>query len=247
MSERPTWILLMVFGGGLVIYLAIRGLWPFAPRISGSQTTSSSGTTSVSSGTSRSLSQTRLSQSSAQPMVIDVRKRTGMQQQRSRNQHAWFDPHQGWIGTWTLLSAAQVQHSLRITSPLRVTFLQGIPRSREYDAVQFLFSGTDHAEARFGSYVLGLQIWVESSSESLHRWNRQMKTYPRVKPESMQVMSIPLFWSFRSKIHYLNGRCDGKSRSLIFSLTCHQSFCPQGQFLLGLAKQIQKRWQTLHP
>lgn len=239
MSDRPTWLLLSVLLGCVVSYVLIRRVVlqpsPHQPRPRTStispQTsrpqTSPAPTTSVSlhSSTARLTLPTSLPipRGSLQQPLLDLRR-------------IRLSPEHGLIAKHQLLPVAVVQQIMGIRIPLRRVFLQGIPRSREYDALQYVWP----PQHRRTSYALGLQVWMEPHTQLRHRWNQQMQTYPQVKPLSSfksGAQQWHMFRAYRNNIHYLNGY----TSQGIFSLSCHQNYCNNGQFLLPLAHHIEQK------
>lgn len=139
-------------------------------------------------------------------------------------------PEAGLIHKKKWLSPRRVQQVLGLQQPLEPIFLQGIPRSEQYDAVQYVLKGKPTSSP----YILGLQVWIGSPKALTQRFSKHRQTYPGAKEHPTPSAGQRSFASAQNSIHYLHLR----TRTAVLLISCHKAFCPRGKNLITLAQHI---------
>ncbi len=147
-----------------------------------------------------------------------------------------LSPKGGLIYKEKLLTPSDVQRLLKLPFPLSDWFLQGIPRSNNYDALQYLPEGRELGATE---YVVAFQIWKNSPPAIKRTWAEQLQTYPSVKKIRAIKGAKESFTAKRKPFVYLNFlSADGKA---IGSLSCSMKYCSDFKKLIPLGEFILKR------
>ncbi len=235
MNERSTLLILAVLFGALALYILARrnDKLPISPKTSKRLSPRALRPQRHTPQPQRRAPQPR--KRSFANAISTTRPTTqassiSLKQRFERLRRRILDPTSGLIYKRKLLPAAMVQKVLGFPKPLQAVFLQGIPRSRRYDAVQFVLRHQPTAN----QYILGLQVWLGKPQAIQARWASQQRSYPNVRPHAKAVAGLHSFVAHRSDVSYLNVQ----TRTSVFSLSCHQKYCPKGKHLKTFAHTV---------
>jgi len=144
-------------------------------------------------------------------------------------------PEGGLVYKHKLLQPHEVRRTLKIEGQVEALFLQGTPRTPNYDAIQY----TRPLGAKHNGLYFALQVWKNTPKKLSALWKLHQATYPAVKPFAKAPVGTSAFQAFRSPYRYYH--FIASKTPVMLSLTCHESLCKDNSLLVELAKIIDQR------
>lgn len=164
-------------------------------------------------------------------------KKTNERRARSllRYKQKLLNPRGGWAERLKLLTAKELQSLAKYKEPLTPLFLQGVSRSRSYDAVQFV-----HAKPKSpkdGQALISFQLWRQTPQGASRLWQRHRSLYPQAQAlskKSPYFEGKAAFVAFRSPYTYYH--FISTYGSFVVSIGCHVRICTHHDSLHRIAR-----------